>query len=84
MAPPKLIVYVLRSVPHPTRYYTGITADVSVRLAEHNAGRSAHTATLRPWELVACVEFGNQRSALAFERYLKTGSGRAFAKRHFV
>jgi putative endonuclease len=43
-----------------------------------------HTVDLRPWQLVAAVEFSNENSAMLFERYLKTGSGRAFAKRHFV
>lgn len=84
VAPPKLTVYVLRSVAHPSRYYSGVTSNVTARLAEHNSGRSAYTSTLRPWELVAAVEFSSEGSALAFERYLKSGSGRAFAKRHFV
>lgn len=74
----------LRSLSDPSRYYSGVTSNVVVRLAEHNAGRTAYTSTLRPWELIAAVEFSNERGALAFERYLKTGSGRAFAKRHFV
>jgi hypothetical protein len=39
---------------------------------------------LRPWDLVAVIEFTNEASAVAFEKYLKSGSGRAFAKRHFV
>jgi hypothetical protein len=33
---------------------------------------------------VVSLEFANEQSALQFERYLKSGSGRAFAKRHFV
>ena len=78
------IVYVLRSVNHPNRYYTGLTDDVGRRIAVHNSGGSQHTATLRPWELVAATEFTNPESAAAFEQYLKTGSGRAFSKRHFV
>jgi putative endonuclease len=61
-----------------------VTGDVAARLAHHNAGRSRYTSDLRPWELVASVQFQSESSALAFERYLKTGSGRAFAKRHFV
>jgi predicted GIY-YIG superfamily endonuclease len=78
------IVYILRSVNHPDRYYTGLTDNVERRLAVHNSGGSKHTAHLRPWVLVAAIEFTNPASALAFERYLKTGSGRAFSKRHFV
>ena len=81
---PKHFVYVIRSVPHPTRYYSGLTCNVAARLAAHNEGRSQHTALLRPWQFIAAVEFSNERSAATFERYLKSGSGRAFAKRHFV
>ena len=77
-------VYILRAVSHPARYYAGLTDNVERRLAVHNSGGSQHTATLRPWVLVVAVEFANLASAAAFERYLKTGSGRAFAKRHFV
>jgi len=49
----------------------------------HKSGGSLHTAELRPWELVAAIEFTKESSAVAFEKYLKSGSGRAFAKRHF-
>jgi predicted GIY-YIG superfamily endonuclease len=77
------IVYVIRSVNHPIRYYTGLTDNVERRLAVHNSGGSAYTATLRPWVLVAFTVFSDPESAAEFERYLKTGSGRAFSKRHF-
>jgi putative endonuclease len=50
----------------------------------HNSGLSVHTIRNRRWELVAAIEFSNQDSAVRFKRYLKSGSGRAFAKRHFV
>jgi hypothetical protein len=36
-----------------------------------------------PWELVVAVYFADRQKAEAFERYLKHGSGHAFAKRHF-
>jgi predicted GIY-YIG superfamily endonuclease len=78
------IVYVLRSERFPDRYYTGVTDNVERRLIVHNSGGSKHTAGLRPWKLVAHTTFADPASALAFERYLKTGSGRAFSKRHFV
>jgi putative endonuclease len=77
-------VYVLRSRIDATRYYTGVTSNVARRLAVHNTGGSKCTAHLRPWALVVSLEFANEESALAFERYLKSGSGRAFAKKHFV
>jgi hypothetical protein len=50
----------------------------------HNSGGSVHTVRDRPWTLLAAVEFANPHSAVRFERYLKSGSGRAFAKRHVV
>jgi predicted GIY-YIG superfamily endonuclease len=77
-------VYVLRSVRDPERYYIGLTINVFARLSVHNLGGSIHTAKWRPWELVTSIEFANEASAVAFEKYLKSGSGRAFAKRHFV
>jgi predicted GIY-YIG superfamily endonuclease len=76
-------VYGLRSLAHPGRYYTGITADVRRRMEWHNAGRCSDTSKHKPWELVAAIEFADERRAVAFEKYLKSGSGRAFARRHF-
>ena len=81
--PSKRIVYMLRSVAHPSRPYIGLTHDVTARLADHNAGRCPHTARHRPWQLHVTIELPDEQRALAFERYLKSGSGRAFAKRHF-
>ncbi len=82
MPAPKRIVYILRSQSDPAQYYTGVTADLRARLADHNAGRCPHTAKSRPWAVDAIVKFADERRALAFERYLKSGSGCAFAQRH--
>ncbi|HKC03684.1 MAG TPA: GIY-YIG nuclease family protein [Sphingomicrobium sp.] len=84
MTRPTRSVYVLRSTVDPNRYYTGMTTDVAARLAVHNSGGSGHTSKLRPWQLVVSLEFNSESSAIAFEKYLKSGSGRAFAKKHFV
>ena len=81
---PKRFVYVLRNGENPPRYYTGITSDVARRHAEHNAGSCVHTAKYRPWCVDLVIEFPDEGRAFAFERYLKSGSGRAFAKRHFT
>ena len=83
MSNPKTEVYVLESLRNPDRHYVGVTADVSARLVWHNDGRSHHTSKHRPWRLIASMEFTDDGVAARFERYLKTGSGRAFAKRHF-
>lgn len=76
-------VYLLQSIAHPEQHYTGLTADVDKRLAAHNAGQSSHTAKYRPWQLVLSLAFHDKNKAIAFEAYLKTGSGRAFAAKHF-
>jgi predicted GIY-YIG superfamily endonuclease len=79
----KRFVYVLRSDADHEHHYVGITSDVAARLEWHNHGPCGHTTRHRPWSLVVVLEFPTERQALRFERYLKTGSGRAFAKRHF-
>jgi predicted GIY-YIG superfamily endonuclease len=75
-------VYVLRSDRDNTRYYTGSSHDVVSRLEDHNAGRCSHTSRYLPWRIDVVIEFADEARAIAFERYLKSGSGGAFAKRH--
>jgi len=75
-------VYLIRSLSHPDRTYIGVTSDIESRLAKHNSGGAPHTSKYAPWKLIVAVSFADTRKANAFERYLKTGSGRAFAKRH--
>jgi predicted GIY-YIG superfamily endonuclease len=84
MRPPLCTVYLLRSISRPARYYIGITSDVVRRLDVHNSGGSRHTTLDRPWRLVSFVEFAEEATAIRFEKYLKSGSGRAFAKRHLL
>jgi len=72
-----------RSKAFPDKRYVGRTRDLKKRLPQHNAGRSPHTRKFAPWELVAAVYFADAERAAAFERYLKQGSGHAFAERHF-
>ena len=72
-------VYILQSIAHPDQFYTGLCKDVQARLAAHNAGQSPHTSKFKPWRLVSSHYFVDGGVAVAFERYLKSGSGRAFA-----
>ena len=76
-------VYVLRSEADPARHYVGRTTNVNDRLEWHNAGPCGYTRHHRPWRVIVAVEFPDESAASRFERYLKSGSGRAFAKRHF-
>jgi len=80
----KRIVYILRSESDPARHYVGLTDNVDARLEWHNRGPSGHTFHHRPWMLVVSMEFRTEAAARRFEKYLKSGSGRAFAKRHFA
>ena len=82
MRAPQRFVYILQSVWSPTRFYTGLTSNVRSRLAEHNAGSSRQTANARPWKVIVVVAFADQARAIQFEKYLKSGSGCAFAARH--
>ena len=76
------IVYVLKNADDPPRYYTGLTANLGARLEAHNAGRCAHTAKHRPWSVAVLLKFADETRALKFEKYLKSGSGVEFARRH--
>ena len=82
MSEAKCCVYALRSCADRTRYYTGVTSDWRARLEAHNAGRCLHTASGRPWQIDVIVQFTDEKRAPAFEHYLKSGSGCAFASRH--
>jgi len=74
-------VYLLRSRDHPEQTYIGLTADLKTRLAKHNEGGSPHTAKHKPWDLVTYHAFKSRHQAADFEKYLKSGSGRAFAQK---
>jgi putative endonuclease len=76
-------VYILRSKNHGGETYIGCTHDLRIRLAQHNAGKSIHTNKFKPWDLLAYVALREKSVAEKFEKYLKTGSGHAFAARHF-
>jgi putative endonuclease len=77
-------VYILKSDARPDQKYIGSTSDLKRRLKNHNYGISPHTSKFRPWSLAAYFAFSSKRRAIDFERYLKSGSGKAFAKRHLL
>ena len=76
--------YLLCSESHPTESYIGSTSDLRSRLFAHNSGKSTHTKKFIPWKLLFYAAFPNKPLAEKFERYLKTGSGRAFTTRHLT
>jgi len=73
-------VYLIQSLTDPEQIYTGYTEDLKKRLSEHNAGITFHTSKYIPWKLVTNVAFSNKSKAIEFEKFLKSGSGRVFAK----
>ena len=75
-------VYLLRSTSNPSKTYIGLTDNLNRRLDEHNAGKTPHTSKHLPWKIEVAVRFESDERAIEFERYLKSGSGHAFAKRH--
>ena len=76
-------VYILVDITTETHHYTGITEDLHARLAKHNAGEVPHTSKFKPWRIQTAIAFDCKEKAYAFKKYLKTGSGREFTKRHF-
>jgi len=77
-------VYIIRSEPRPDQTYIGFTEDVRQRLAIHNRNGSRHTAKFSPRRLEFYCAFKQKRKALAFERYLKSHSGKAFANKRLL
>jgi predicted GIY-YIG superfamily endonuclease len=75
-------VYILESLD-TEHFYVGITDDLRTRLVKHKAGEVPHTSKYRPWRIRTYFAFSEEARAVAFEKYLKSGSGRAFAKKHF-
>ena len=76
-------VYLLESISLPEKRYVGLTSNLTKRIKEHNAGKSPYTEAFKPLKLVVAIKFSDDQKADAFERYLKSGSGNSFAKRHF-
>ena len=76
-------VYIVNSIDAPEHFYTGYTTNIEQRLQDHNTGKSVHTKQYRPWKLITYIAFNSKDTALNFEKYLKSGSGRAFSTRHF-
>jgi predicted GIY-YIG superfamily endonuclease len=73
-------VYLLQFESSSDHFYVGFTENLVQRLKEHNNGKLPNTGRFRPWHIKSAHAFGEKGRALAFEEYLKGGSGRAFAK----
>ena len=76
-------VYILRSVNNPQKIYVGYTININQRLVIHNEGKSIYTAKYKPWKLDVYFVFNEKSKAVKFEKYLKSGAGKAFCEKSF-
>ena len=74
-------VYILQSNTDPGRFYTGLTEDLKARRKKHNAGEVPRTAKSKPWRIKTAIALADRDRAAAFEKYLKSASGRSFARK---
>jgi predicted GIY-YIG superfamily endonuclease len=74
-------VYLLRCCNG--KVYVGCTSNLDDRLRRHRDGEVSFTKRLLPVELICYTAFPDKYTAFTIERYLKSGSGRAFARRHW-
>ena len=77
-------VYIIKSKSYADKRYIGCTSNPKKRLSNHNSGTTPHTRKYMPWELINLIGFKDKKKAIAFENYLKSGSGRAFAIKRFL
>src|SRR6056297_4000349 len=84
--PPKMkgfhFVYILKC--DDGYYYTGCTKDLDDRLSRHHRGSVPATKDRRPVTLISYLAFSDKYKDFAYEKYLKTGSGKAVMLKRFV
>lgn len=76
-------VYILKSKKDDS-YYKGITEDLRKRIYDHNHKSNKYSSAKAPFELVWYCAFKEKQKALDFEKYIKQGSGFAFANKRFI
>ncbi|MFH1404596.1 MAG: GIY-YIG nuclease family protein [Patescibacteria group bacterium] len=77
-------VYILRN-QEDMSLYKGWTSDLRKRMQKH-VQKSTRTTRVREgeYELIWYCAFLTKYQAIRFEKYLKSGSGRAFAKKRLI
>ena len=77
--------YILKSISSLSKEktYIGYTSNLKKRLEIHNSGECNFTSKYTPWQLQSYFAFRDKKTALNFEQYLKSHSGRSFAQKHF-
>jgi putative endonuclease len=64
--------------------YVGSTNDLRRRFKSHQDGQVTSTSKLLPVTLKSYVAVTDETRARNLERYFKSGSGKAFAKKRFL
>ena len=77
-------IYIIRSLKDSNKIYKGFTENLKQRIKDHNLGKSKYTSENKPWELIFFSGFKNKKQALNFEKYLKSASGIAFARKRLI
>jgi putative endonuclease len=75
-------VYVLKCADNT--YYTGCTSNLDDRIKRHVKGENTYTKKRLPIVLVGYFALSNKYKAYAFEKYLKSGSGKALLKKRII
>jgi putative endonuclease len=70
-------VYILKCADGT--YYVGCTNNIENRIFRHRNGQVHYTSSRLPLEIAHQSIFSDKYKAYDFEKYLKSGSGRAFA-----
>ncbi len=76
-------MYYVYSLKCKDGFYVGCTDNLKNRLERHKKGHVEATKDRRPLTLEIYFAIKDKYKAFEFEKYLKTGSGRAFIKKHF-
>ena len=75
-------VYILKC--NDGTYYTGCTSILIDRLRRHNNQEILYTSRRLPFQLITYIVFTDKYKAYDFEKYLKSGSGKAFTFKRLV
>ena len=76
------IVYIVKCANNT--FYVGCTSNLENRLRRHSKGEVISTKNRLPVELITHINFTDKYKAYDFEKYLKSGSGRAFMNKRFI
>lgn len=77
-------MYYIYSLKCKDGYYVGCTDNIKDRFERHQKGYVPATGNRLPVNLEFYFVIQDKYKAFEFEKYLKSGSGRAFIKKHFL